>query len=86
MRKTMGDIRKRYDEILERHKGSGSTYDVLVFTSGELERELVAYYSTPEGRAEIADSPHAALNVQDAVALLMQDVDGWAVRTLREKT
>ena len=83
--KSMQDIRNRYDELFKQKKGTGNTYDILVNISQQIEKELVDYYSTSEGRAEIDDSPHAGLETREAVALLMGDVDQWAVRTLREQ-
>lgn len=44
-------------------------------TYREVYESLLAYYSTPEGRAQIDRSPHRHLSTREAVALLMEDVD-----------
>lgn len=63
-----------------KQKSKGKTKEVfkrkdILDAKEELRAELIAFYSTPEGRAEIDDSPHGDKTTKEAVDLLMQDID-----------
>jgi len=81
---------KTWKEVKESFKGKVKTkklkkskdnkkdvydYKDVLEAKEELRSELIAYYSTPEGRAEIDDSPHGNLTTKEAVDLLLQDID-----------
>ena len=65
--KSISDIYGEFDTARKKHKTVEATLD-------KVRADLIAYYSTPEGRAEIDDSPHRLLSTEVAVDLLMQDV------------
>ena len=72
MSKTINDIRVRTLELFEdNQRDMGKTLETM-------QSELLAYYSTPDGRAEIDGTPHRGLSTEIAVELLMQDVTAYA--------
>lgn len=62
----INDVNKRVRELVTEHREK-EAYSVIW-------GELVDYYSTYEGKEELANSPHKNLRLTEAVALLMQGV------------
>lgn len=82
--KTFKDIKDSFKKkvnakkpVKRKYKDRGDVYSFkdVQAARNELREDLIAYYSTPEGRAEIDDSPHRDLLTAEAVDLLMQDID-----------
>jgi hypothetical protein len=72
-----------YDDLfvlVKKHVDDGKTYDK---SKDDVREELLAYYSTVEGREELMNSPHNKLKPEQAVALLMQDVYGIIRRQIQ---
>lgn len=65
--KTLEDLNRRAAELVEQGVGEEEVYTTMF-------RELVAYYNTLDGQAELMNSPHKTLRPTEAVALLMEDV------------
>lgn len=65
--KTLEDLNRRAAELIEQGVGEEEVYTTMF-------RELVAYYNTLDGQAELMNSPHKTLRPTEAVALLMEDV------------
>ena len=65
--KTLEDLNRRAAELVEQGVGGEEVYTTMF-------RELVAYYNTLDGQAELMNSPHKTLRPTEAVALLMEDV------------
>lgn len=65
--KTLEDLNRRAAELIEQGVGDEEVYTTMF-------RELVAYYNTLDGQAELMNSPHKTLRPTEAVALLMEDV------------
>lgn len=62
----MNDINGSVRELVADHK-EHEAYDIL-------QAKLMEYYSTPEGKEELANSPQKNLKTAEAVSLLMQGV------------
>ena len=65
--KTLEDLNRRAAELVEQGVGEDEIYTTMF-------KELVAYYNTLDGQAELMNSPHKTLRPTEAVALLMEDV------------
>ena len=65
--KTLEDLNRRAAELVEQGVGEEEVYTTMF-------KELVAYYNTLDGQAELMNSPHKTLRPTEAVALLMEDV------------
>lgn len=65
--KTLEDLNRRAAELIEQGVGEEEIYTTMF-------KELVAYYNTLDGQAELMNSPHKTLRPTEAVALLMEDV------------
>ena len=65
--KTLDDLNRRAAELVEQGVGEDEIYTTMF-------KELVAYYNTLDGQAELMNSPHKTLRPTEAVALLMEDV------------
>lgn len=65
--KTLEDLNRRAAELMEQGVGEEEVYTTMF-------KELVAYYNTLDGQAELMNSPHKTLRPTEAVALLMEDV------------
>ena len=65
--KTLEDLNRRAAELVEQGVGEEEIYTTMF-------KELVAYYNTLDGQAELMNSPHKTLRPTEAVALLMEDV------------
>jgi hypothetical protein len=78
---TVGEIRKR---IIVKINSSElrDKYGVFIDIRSKIRTDLLNYYSTEVGRQEIDDSPHRGLSTEEAVDLLMQDVDIWINKEL----
>lgn len=61
----ISEVNKRIKELVG--EGCKNTYAVL-------RAELIEFYSTPEGRAEIDHSPQRNMKTEEAVDTLMQGV------------
>ena len=70
-------LKVKAKKIKRKDKKKGDIYDFkdIQEARNKLREDLIAYYSTPEGRAEIDDSPHRDLLTSEAVDLLLQDID-----------
>lgn len=83
--KTVGDIKQSIHNKIRSASDSGicnDVYDRYFLIIRLMKEELMDYYSGEQGRKEIQDSPHVTLNVEEAVDLLMQDVDVWLKKGL----
>ncbi len=78
---TVGDIRDKVNYKLNTYKDL-PIEKIIEKVTNEMRDYLLYYYSTDEGRKEIMNSPHYHLKVEDAVELLMQDVDLWINKEL----
>lgn len=78
---TVGEIRKK---IIVKANSSelSDKYGVFIDIRSKIRTDLLNYYSTEVGRQEIDDSPHRGLSTEEAVDLLMQDVDIWINKEL----
>jgi hypothetical protein len=78
---TVGEIRKK---IIVKANSSelSDKYDIFLDIRNKIRTDLLNYYSTEVGRQEIDDSPHRGLSTEEAVDLLMQDVDIWINKEL----
>lgn len=65
--KTLGDLNRRAAELVEQGVDESEIYTTMF-------KELVAYYNTLDGQAELMNSPHRTLRPTEAVSLLMEDV------------
>lgn len=65
--KTLEGLNRRAAELVEQGVGEDEIYTTMF-------KELVAYYNTLDGQAELMNSPHKTLRPTEAVALLMEDV------------
>lgn len=72
---TLESVRK----IFNKHKESGDLHTVVY----NVKQDLLNYYSTEEGLAELRNSPHSHLPPKAAVELLMQDVRVMAYKELK---
>jgi hypothetical protein len=78
---TVGEIRKKIIVKINSSELSDK-YGVFIDIRSKIRTDLLNYYSTEVGRQEIDDSPHRGLSTEEAVDLLMQDVDIWINKEL----
>jgi len=78
---TIGEIKKSVIVKILNNKLTDK-YDIFLDVHNKVRSDLLDYYATDEGRAEIDDSPHRALTTVEAVDLLMTDVDIWINKDL----
>lgn len=78
--KTVGDLRGLYQEASREIAD-----DVLSEAAGAVERALLEYYNSPEGKYAISRSPHHDKEPEEVVALIMDDVWVMHAREVRAR-
>lgn len=71
--KYVDDITSRFHEYLKTYPDELGETPVALAVK-HVEEDLLAYYSTSNGKRDIAKSPHHDKSPEEVVALLMQDV------------
>lgn len=78
--KTVEDLRCLYQEASREIAD-----DVLSEAAGAVERALLEYYNSPEGKYAISRSPHHNKEPEEVVALIMDDVWVMHAREVRAR-
>lgn len=72
--KTYGDIQDYFNNAYCKHSSALSVNEALKVAIEETRVYLIAYYSSPDGKAELSKTRYSDYSVDAAVELLIKDI------------